>query len=107
MHITISAKHMELTQPIREYIELKMSRLPHFFNRLQEIRVIIERVPHGYHVEVVSDVEHHKDFVANSEHRDLYACVDVVSDRAVRQLHEWKDRIRGAKKHMGTRRRLD
>lgn len=107
MHITISAKHMELTQPIREYIELKMSRLPHFFNRLQEIRVIIERVPHGYHVEVVSDVEHHKDFVANSEHRDLYACVDVVSDRAVRQLHEWKDRIRGAKKHIGTRRRLD
>jgi putative sigma-54 modulation protein len=107
MHITISAKHMELTQPIREYIELKMSKLPHFFNRLQEIRVIIERVPHGYHVEVVSDVEHHKDFVANSEHRDLYACVDVVSDRAVRQLHEWKDRIRGAKKHMGTRRRLD
>lgn len=107
MHITISAKHMELTQPIRDYIELKMSRLPHFFNRLQEIRVIIERVPHGYHVEVVSDVEHHKDFVANSEHRDLYACVDLVSDRAVRQLHEWKDRIRGAKKHIGTRRRLD
>ncbi len=107
MHITISAKHMELTQPIRDYIERKMSRLPHFFNRLQEIRVIIERVPHGYHVEVVSDVEHHKDFVANSEHRDLYACVDMVSDRAVRQLHEWKDRIRGAKKHIGTRRRLD
>jgi putative sigma-54 modulation protein len=107
MHITISAKHMELTQPIRDYIERKMSRLPHFFNRLQEIRVIIERVPHGYHVEVVSDVEHHKDFVANSEHRDLYACVDLVSDRAVRQLHEWKDRIRGAKKHIGTRRRLD
>lgn len=107
MHITISAKHMELTQPIRDYVERKMSRLPHFFNRLQEIRVIIERVPHGYHVEVVSDVEHHKDFVANSEHRDLYACVDLVSDRAVRQLHEWKDRIRGAKKHIGTRRRLD
>jgi putative sigma-54 modulation protein len=107
MHITISAKHMELTQPIRDYIERKMSRLPHFFNRLQEIRVIIERVPHGYHVEVVSDVEHHKDFVTNSEHRDLYACVDVVSDRAVRQLHEWKDRIRGAKKHIGTRRRLN
>ena len=107
MHITISAKHMELTQPIRDYIERKMSRLPHFFNQLQEIRVIIERVPHGYHVEVVSDVEHHKDFVANSEHRDLYACVDLVSDRAVRQLHEWKDRIRGAKKHIGTRRRLD
>lgn len=106
MHITISAKHMDLTEPIREYIEKKMAKLPHFFNRLQEIRVIVEHVPHGYHVEVVSDVEHHKDFVANSQHRDLYACIDLVTDRAVRQLHEWKDRVRGAKKHMGSRRRI-
>jgi ribosomal subunit interface protein len=82
-----------------------MAKLPHFFNRLQEIRVVIEQVPNGYHVEVLSDVEHHKDFVANSSHRDLYACVDLVTDRAVRQLHEWKERIRGAKKHLGDRRR--
>jgi ribosome-associated translation inhibitor RaiA len=57
-------------------------------------------------VEVMSDVERHRDFVANCNHRNLYACVDLVTDRAVRQLHEWKDRIRGAKKHVqGLRRR--
>ena len=100
MHVTISAKHMDLTAPIRAYIERKMARLPHFFDRLQEVRVVIERVPNGYHVEVLSDVERHRDFVANSNHRNLYACIDLVADRAVRQLHEWKDRIRGAKKHL-------
>lgn len=99
MQITISAKHMDLTDAIREYITRKVSKLPHFFNRLQEIRVVVERVPDGFHVEVLSDVEHHADFVANSKHRDLYACVDLVTDRAVRQLHEWKDRVRGAKRH--------
>ncbi len=103
MNITISAKHMDLTEPIRTYVNQKVSKLPHFFNRLQEIRVIIEKIPNGYHVEVMSDVEHHKDFVANSQHRDLYACVDLVTDRAVRQLHEWKDRIRGEKKHQRIR----
>jgi putative sigma-54 modulation protein len=106
MQITISAKHMDLTEPIRTYIERKMAKLPHFFNRLQEIHVVVERIPNGFHVEVVSDVEHNKDFVANSVHRNLYACVDLVTDRSVRQLHEWKDRLRGAKKHMGTRRRV-
>lgn len=35
MQITISAKHMDLTEPIRTYIERKMAKLPHFFNRLQ------------------------------------------------------------------------
>lgn len=105
MHVTICAKHMDLTESIREYVHRKMAKLPHFFDRLQEIRVIIERVPNGYHVEVMSDVEHHRDFVANSNHRNLYACIDLVTDRAVRQLHEWKDRIRGARKHMTSSRR--
>lgn len=105
MHVTISARHMDLTEPIRAYVERKMAKLPHFFDRLQEIRVVIERIPNGYHVEVMSDVEHHRDFVANSRHRDLYACVDLVTDRAVRQLHEWKDRIRGARKHLPGRQR--
>ena len=104
MHVTISAKHMELTEPIREYIERKASKLPHFFDRLQEVRFVIERIPNGFHVEVMSNVEHHRDFVANTVHRDLYAGVDLAVDRAVRQLHEWKDRLRGGKKHTARRR---
>jgi putative sigma-54 modulation protein len=106
MQVTISAKHMELTQPIREYVERKMARLPHFFDRVQEIRVVLERIPNGFHVEVMSNVEHHADFVANTSHRDLYAGIDLATDRAVRQLHEWKDRIRGTKKHVPSRRRV-
>ena len=96
---------MDLTQPIREYIERKMARLPHFFDRVQEIRVVLERIPNGFHVEVMSNVERHADFVANTFHRDLYAGIDLATDRAVRQLHEWKDRVRGAKKHVAGRRR--
>ena len=78
MQVTISAKHMELTQPIREYVERKMARLPHFFDRVQEIRVVLERIPNGFHVEVMSNVEHHADFVANTSHRDLYAGIDLA-----------------------------
>jgi putative sigma-54 modulation protein len=94
MLITISAKHMELTEAISKYIESKVSKLPRFFSGLQQLAVTIERAPRGFHVEIRSDVEHHRDFVCNYLHRDLYACVDLAVDRSVRQLSNYKDRIR-------------
>lgn len=92
--ITICAKHMELTEALTNYIKSKVGKLPRFFNGLQQLAVTIERAPIGYHVEIRSDVERHKDFVCNYRHRDLYACVDLAVDRGARQLSNYKDRIR-------------
>jgi len=92
--ITISAKHMELTEALTKYIKSKVGKLPRFFNGLQQLAVTIERAPRGYHVEIRSDVERHRDFVCNYRHNDLYACVDLAVDRGARQLSHHKDRIR-------------
>ncbi|MSR44110.1 MAG: ribosome-associated translation inhibitor RaiA [Phycisphaerales bacterium] len=94
MLITISAKHMELTEAITKYVMTKVGKLPKFFNGLQQLAVTIERAPHGYHVEIRSDVERHQDFVCNYQHNNLYACVDLAVDRGARQLADYKDRIR-------------
>jgi ribosome-associated translation inhibitor RaiA len=45
-------------------------------------------------VEVKTDVAGHEDFIANQRHDDLYACIDLVMDRADRQITDWKNRIR-------------
>lgn len=94
MLITISAKHMELTEAITKYIRSKVGRLPRFFNGLQQLAVTVDRAPRGFHVEIRSDVEHHRDFICTSRHRDLYACVDLAVDRGARQLSHYKDRLR-------------
>ncbi len=94
MLITISAKHMELTEAITKYIMSKVGKLPRFFRGLQQLAVTVERVPMGYHVEIRSDVERHEDFICNFEHANLYACVDLAVDRGARQLSHHKDRIR-------------
>ena len=94
MLITISAKHMELTEAISAYIRRKVAKLPKFFNRVQQLAVTVERDRVGYHVEIRSDVERHRDFVCNSRLGNLYACVDLAVDRGVRQLKDHKDRIR-------------
>ena len=47
--------------------------------------------------EIITDVEHHEPFIANSNHDDLYACIDLGIDRSVRQLSDHKSRLRDSK----------
>ena len=101
MQINISAKHMTLTPAIEDYARKKVEKLPRYYDRILQVEVIIQKDKTGYSVEVLTDVEHHDDFVASSSHDDLYACIDLVVDRSIRQLTDHKSRIRGNRHHNG------
>lgn len=94
MQIKISSKHMEITPAIESYATKKVEKLSRFFDRIQQIDVVIDKAKKGYTTEIITDVEHHEPFVATSDHDDLYACIDLGVDRATRQLTDHKDRIR-------------
>lgn len=102
MQIKVSSKHMALTPAIDEYATRKVDKLERYFDRLLQVDVIIDRVKNEYTVEILTDVEHHDTFVATSHHEDLYACIDLAVDRAVRQLTDHKSRLRDNKHHTPT-----
>lgn len=97
MQINISSKHMDLTSAIEEYAQKKVDRLTRFFDRIQQVDVIIDKLKNGYGVEIIADVEKHEPFIATSENDNLYACIDLGVDRAVRQLSDHKSRLRDNK----------
>lgn len=97
MQTNISGKHLDITPAIEEYIARKTERITRHYDRIQSISVLCEKEPLGFHVEIRTDVERHDDFIANSKHEDLYACIDLAVDRAIRQLTDHKDRIRNHK----------
>lgn len=95
MQVNITAKHMDLTEPIETYIRKKAERITRHFDRILQVKVVVEKEPrHGFHVELITDLEHHEDFVANCSHEDLYAAIDLVIDRGVRQLTDHKEKVR-------------
>ena len=98
MQTNISGKHLQITPAIEEHINKKADRLRKHYDRIQAIAVVCEKEPNGYHVEIRTDVERHDDFIANARHEDLYACVDLGIDRAIRQVTDHKDRTRDHKK---------
>lgn len=102
MQVKISGKHMELTPPIEDYAFRKVEKFPRYFDRIQQIDVVIDRAKNGYVVEIITNVEHHEPFVASSTHQDLYACIDLGIDRSVRQLKDHKSKLRDNKHHTST-----
>jgi len=94
MQITITGKQMDLTPAIEEYVRKKVDKLPRYFDRIQQVDVTITKEAKDYRVEIRTDVEHHADFIARSDHDDLYACVDISVDRSIRQLTDHKNKLR-------------
>lgn len=108
MRFNISGRHIDLTPAIDDYARRKASRLLRHFDRIQQVDILIDRAKNGfrgYRVEIITGVEHHEPFIATMSHQDLYACIDLSIDKAVRQVSEHKSRLRNNKHHTlsGTR----
>src|SRR5882672_10077777 len=99
MQIKFSSKHMQITPAIEQYAARKLEKITKYFDRVQEVAIVIDKTKNGYSVEILTDVEHHEPFVATSSHEDLYACIDLTLDRAIRQLKDHKSRLRDNKDH--------
>ena len=97
MDFKISARHMDLTDSIREYAREKSRRLHRYFDRIQEISTVIDKHDLDFEVEILVDVERHKPFVGTKRGDDLYACIDAVVDKLERQLTDHKEKLRNRK----------
>lgn len=93
MQIVVTGRHMSVSEAMKSYAEEKAERLSRFFNRIQEIRVVLGFEGGKPTVEVIVDVEHADDFVAHETHQDMYAAIDAVTDKMERQLRKHKERI--------------
>ena len=97
MRIDVVGKHLEVTPAIHEYASKKAEKLTKIFDGTQQIRMYLES-PQGkkseFHVEVAVDVVKHEDFIAKTEGTDLYAAIDAAVDKALRQLRDFKDKLR-------------
>lgn len=102
MQVNVSSKLFDMTPTIEEYIIGKSEKLTRFYNRIEQINVLIEKTTHGYTSEIIADVEHHDPIVAHNEDDDMHASIDGCVDRAVRQLSDLKSRLRDDKHNTPT-----
>lgn len=97
MVVTISARHMDVTDALRRYAEQKAGKLHKYYDRIQEIEVTFDAGKDAVNVEMIVNAEHRNMFVARHNEGDAYACIDGCVHKLERQLSEHKQMYRNRK----------
>lgn len=102
MLFNITAKHIEITEAIRTYAEEKTSKLPRYYNSINQIEVIIDSdSSEKVSVEIIARAEHGNIFIACETGEDAYKCINIVVHKLERQLRRKKTKERNNKHTAG------
>ncbi len=100
MQIHISARHIKQTKALRDYVDEKVGRAQRYFDHIVWAQVILEVEKKAHRCEVVIHASR-QTFRASATGADLYAAVDLATDRIDSQLKKYKEKIRGHHKDDG------
>jgi putative sigma-54 modulation protein len=93
MQMTIGGHHLDITDPIRDYVTAKLSKLERHYQHINSVAVILSVDKLVQRAEATVHVSGAELF-ANAEHEDLYAAIDSLSDKLDRQLIKYKEKHR-------------
>ncbi len=93
MQITITARNLEITEPLKRYAEEKIARLQKFVNQITSAHVILSVEKHRQIAEVTLHVREHT-IRGEESSADLYSAIDLVADKIERQILRYKEKIR-------------
>ena len=92
MQITITGHQLDVTEALREYINNKFAKLERHFDKITSIRVTlsVEKVKQQIDATLLIAGG---EIIANAEHEDMYAAIDLLVDKLDRQLIKHKEKL--------------
>ena len=94
MKFNIHGKKLEVTESIKEYIENKIGRLDKYFDNPDNITATVSIKLSGKKQVVEVTINTHSFVIRGEEaNNDLYASIDLVSDKIERQIRKNKTRM--------------
>jgi len=93
MEFNITARHLKLTPAIADYVQKKLEKAKRYFGHLIWTQVILDVEKNRHIAELVIHASGHT-FTAQEESTDLYAAIDLASDKIDEQLRRFKERRR-------------
>ncbi len=91
MQINVSGHHIEVTDALKSYVETKLERLERHFDRITNMNVILSVEKQRQKAESTIHISGGEIF-AEAESDDLYAAIDLMTDKLDRQLIKKKEK---------------
>lgn len=95
MNYNIRGENIEVTPAIREYVEKKLSKLDRYFNETPEANANVNLKVYSDKKGKVEVTIPLPNLVLRAEelHEDLYAAIDLITDKLERQIRKHKTKV--------------
>lgn len=92
MQMQISGHHVEITQALKDYVSSKLERVERHFDHITSMQVILSVDKLVQKAEATIRIAGAELF-ANAESPDMYAAIDLLSDKLDRQIVRHKEKL--------------
>ena len=99
MDISLSGRHLELTEQIKDYTNEKLDKMQKYYRRITAVNVILSQENSGFTCEVIVSVPGHKNIVVKKDGENLFSAVDNSVQICQRKLKQYKTKRREMKGH--------
>jgi putative sigma-54 modulation protein len=91
MQINLTGHHVDVTEPLKGYVDTKFDRLARHFDHVINVHVILSIEKLRQKAEATLQINGANVF-ADSVHEDMYAAIDGLIDKLDRQVIKYKEK---------------
>ncbi|MFA5625916.1 MAG: ribosome-associated translation inhibitor RaiA [Thiohalomonadaceae bacterium] len=92
MQLNITGHHVDITPALRDYVNSKLGRLERHFDHVTNAHVVLSVEKLRHKAEATFSITGNNLF-ATAEEADMYAAIDVLADKLVRQIKKHKEKL--------------
>jgi len=92
MQLNVTGHHIDITEPLHNYVSNKMKRLERHFDHVTNMHVVLSVEKLHQKAEATLHVSGANLF-ANAKHEDMYAAIDDLTDKLDRQVKKYKEKL--------------
>lgn len=93
MSINITSRHAEITEALKDHVNVKMDGIIQSYPQVEHIHVVLDIQKFHQIVEVVVQAKNHLHVEAKEDSDDMYKSIDLVIDKVDRQLRRHRDKV--------------
>lgn len=104
MQIAVTFRHMETSEPVRNYLEEKLSRVKKYIDEPIDAQAVLSVAKKIRHCAEVTLVAKGITIKGSEQTNDMYAAIDATVDKIERQLKRYKEKLKEHKPAAGRER---
>lgn len=93
MQLNLTGQHLDLTDSLKSYVDTKFEKLNRHFDHVLDVHVILSVEKLRQKAEATLHVSGNNIF-AQATHEDMYAAIDLLTDKLDRQVLKHKEKIK-------------